>query len=180
MKNMKRNIVTRLVIWMMVAMLSAGAIATVDTTDVKAAATVLITRTGSKYHKRKCGRGTFFKVSLTKAKARHLSPCKKCFHGKAPSSSKKTSKKKTTKKTTKKAAAKTFNFSLNKTKIVIKKGETKKLKVVGTKRKAKWSTKKKSIATVSSKGVVKGKKKGTTVIKAKISGKVRKCKVIVK
>lgn len=40
---------------------------------------VLITRTGTKYHCRKCGNGTYFKCTLKKAKAQGLTPCKKCF-----------------------------------------------------------------------------------------------------
>lgn len=40
---------------------------------------VLITRTGKKYHLRKCGRGTYYKTTLKNAKAMGLTPCKKCF-----------------------------------------------------------------------------------------------------
>lgn len=40
---------------------------------------VLITRTGSCYHKRKCGNGTYYEVTLSEAKRRGLQPCKKCF-----------------------------------------------------------------------------------------------------
>jgi hypothetical protein len=40
---------------------------------------VYVTRTGKKYHIRKCGNGTYTKTTLQKAKARGLTPCKKCF-----------------------------------------------------------------------------------------------------
>ena len=40
---------------------------------------VLVTPTGKKYHKKKCGNGTYTKTTLKKAKARGLTPCKKCF-----------------------------------------------------------------------------------------------------
>lgn len=40
---------------------------------------VLITKTGECYHARKCGRGTYYWVSLETAKARGLRPCKKCY-----------------------------------------------------------------------------------------------------
>ncbi|MGN0291275.1 MAG: CAP domain-containing protein [Lachnospiraceae bacterium] len=54
------------------------------------------------------------------------------------------------------------------------------LKVNNTSRKVTWSSKEKSIATVSSKGVVKGKKAGTTTITAKVGSKKYTCKVTVK
>jgi len=40
---------------------------------------VLITKTGECYHAQKCGRGTYYWVSLETAKARGLRPCKKCY-----------------------------------------------------------------------------------------------------
>ena len=68
---------------------------------------------------------------------------------------------------------------LNKTKITITEGDTVKLKVSGASGKIKWSTSKKSVATVSQKGVVKAKNEGTAIIKAKFKDKILKCKVIV-
>lgn len=56
-------------------------------------------------------------------------------------------------------------------------GCTVKLKVTGTKNKVKWSSSNKKVATVSSKGVVTGKKAGTAVIKAKVKNKTLKCTV---
>ena len=53
-------------------------------------------------------------------------------------------------------------------------------KVKGTKKKVKWSSTKKSVATVNKKGVVTAKKKGTAYIKAKVGKKTYKCKVTVK
>lgn len=70
---------------------------------------------------------------------------------------------------------------LSKTSITIKKGKSYQLKMQNTKQKYKWSSKNKSIATVTSKGKVTGKKNGTTYICAKsASGKTFKCKVTVK
>lgn len=40
---------------------------------------VLYTRTGSKYHIRKCGNGTYMPCSLSEAKSWGLTACKKCF-----------------------------------------------------------------------------------------------------
>ena len=69
---------------------------------------------------------------------------------------------------------------LNKTKVVLKVGQKKKLKVKYSKKKVKWSSSKKKIATVSKKGVVRAKKPGKTTITAKIGKKKFKCKVTVK
>ena len=66
---------------------------------------------------------------------------------------------------------------LNKTKLTLQVKKTYKLKVKGTKKKPKWSSSKKKVATVSSKGVVKGKKIGSAVITAKVGKKKYKCKV---
>lgn len=59
-------------------------------------------------------------------------------------------------------------------------GKTCKLKVKGTKKKVKWSSTKKSVATVTKKGKVKAKKAGKCTIKAKVAGKTLKCKITVK
>ena len=70
---------------------------------------------------------------------------------------------------------------LNKKSISLNVGKTYTLKATGTKGKITWTSNKKSVATVSSKGIVKAKKKGTAVITAKY-GKNKKltCKVTVK
>ena len=59
-------------------------------------------------------------------------------------------------------------LKLNKTKVTVYKGCTETLKVTGSKKKVKWSSSKKAVASVSSSGKIKGKKKGTTVIYAKV------------
>lgn len=53
----------------------------VTPTSVHAEETVLVTRSGSKYHKRKCGNGTYYTTTLSSAKAKGLTPCEKCFGG---------------------------------------------------------------------------------------------------
>lgn len=58
-------------------------------------------------------------------------------------------------------------------------GKTKKLKISGCSKGIKWSSSNKKIATVSKKGVVKGKKIGNVVITAKIGGKPIGCAVSV-
>ena len=70
---------------------------------------------------------------------------------------------------------------LNKTKVTLTNGTTCQLKVKGTSKKVKWSSSNKSVASVSSKGLVKAKKAGTTKIKAAVKGgKTYTCKVTVK
>ena len=62
----------------------------------------------------------------------------------------------------------------------LEEGKTKTLKVNGTSSKVKWSSSKKSVATVSNEGVVKAKKAGKAVITAKCGEYSLKCKVTVK
>ncbi|MCH5266618.1 MAG: Ig-like domain-containing protein [Lachnospiraceae bacterium] len=68
---------------------------------------------------------------------------------------------------------------LNKTKYTLRVGKKLKLKVKGTKKKAKWSSSKKKVATVSKKGVVTAKKAGKTTITAKVGKKKLSCKITV-
>lgn len=69
---------------------------------------------------------------------------------------------------------------LNKKNVSINVGKTYTLKVTGIKGKTSWTSSKKSVATVSAKGVIKARKKGTTVITAKYEKKKLTCKVTVK
>ena len=69
---------------------------------------------------------------------------------------------------------------LNKTKATIYVGKTVTLKVKNNKDKVKWSSSNKKVATVSSKGKVKGKKAGKITITAKVGKKKYKCKITVK
>lgn len=68
--------------------------------------------------------------------------------------------------------------SMNKKSVTLFKGKSVKLKVTGVNGKAKWSSSKKSVATVSN-GTVKAKKKGTAVITANVNGQKCTCKVTV-
>ena len=69
---------------------------------------------------------------------------------------------------------------ISNTRITLTVGQSKTLKVKGTKKKPKWSSSKKSVATVSKKGKVVAKKAGSATITAKIGKKKYKCKVTVK
>lgn len=72
------------------------------------------------------------------------------------------------------------SVQLNKTSLSLATGKTYTLKISGTKSKVTWSSSKKSVATVTSKGVVKGIAPGTASIKASVKGKSYTCKVTVK
>lgn len=69
---------------------------------------------------------------------------------------------------------------INKTKASIYVGKTVQLKISGTKKKVTWKSSNKKVATVTSKGKVKGLKKGTAKITATVSKKKYTCKVTVK
>lgn len=70
-------------------------------------------------------------------------------------------------------------IKLNKTKLELHEGETYTLKLKGASGTVKWSTSKKSIATVSSKGKVKAIKEGQATITATYKNKKYKCTVTV-
>lgn len=85
-------------------------------------------------------------------------------------------------------SAEAFNYSigaivikdtlkLSDTSITITAGQKKTLKVTNTEETVKWSSNKKSVATVSSKGVVTAKKAGTATITATVGDKKATCKV---
>lgn len=71
-------------------------------------------------------------------------------------------------------------IKLNKKKATLYEGKTLQLKVSGTKKKVYWKSSNKKIATVSTKGKVIAKKKGTSTITAKIGKKKLTCKITVK
>lgn len=75
------------------------------------------------------------------------------------------------------AAAK---MKLNKKKVTLKVGKKVKLKLKNAKKKVSWKSSNKKIASVTKKGIVKGKKPGKTKITAKCQGKKFICKVTVK
>ncbi len=76
--------------------------------------------------------------------------------------------------------AKTSKPRLNKKKVTLYVGKSVRLKVKGTKKKAKWKSSNKKVAAVSSKGKVSAKKKGTARITAKVGKKKLVCRVTVK
>lgn len=71
---------------------------------------------------------------------------------------------------------------LNYKKVTLVQGKKKRLKVrnLRRRRKVKWYSTKKSVATVNRKGIVKAKRKGKAYIVAKVGKKKYRCKVIIK
>ena len=63
--------------------------------------------------------------------------------------------------------------------VVLIKGQTKQLKITGTSKTVKWTSSNQSVASVTAKGKVKAKKKGTALITANAGGTKYKCKVTV-
>ena len=131
--------------------------------QVNAEQMVLVTKTGSKYHAYKCGNGTYYQVTLSEAQSRGLSPCSKCYSGGSADTST--------------VAPKQKKMSLNKKQYTLVVGGKVKLKAKNVKGKVKWSSKKKSIAKVNSKGEVKAVRTGTTYIIAKCGNQTKKCKI---
>lgn len=78
--------------------------------------------------------------------------------------------------TTSEAAA----IKLNKKKKTMYVGSSYTLKVKRTKKKVKWKSNKKSVATVTKKGVVRARSAGSAKITAKVAGKKLTCKITVK
>ncbi len=76
-----------------------------------------------------------------------------------------------------KCKIKVETLGISKKTLTMNKGEKYTLKTTGTKKKAKWTTSDKRIATVNSKGLVTAKKKGNVKITAKIGKKSYKCKI---
>ncbi len=66
---------------------------------------------------------------------------------------------------------------LNRKSATLQVGDTLQLKLKNTRKKVRWTSDKKSVATVSSKGKVKAKKPGKAVIKAKCNKKTYSCKI---
>ena len=71
------------------------------------------------------------------------------------------------------------SIKLSNSKLTLKAGKQKTLKMKGTNEKITWKSSKKSVATVNSNGVVKAKRKGKATITATIGAITRKCVVTV-
>lgn len=130
-------------------------------------ATVYVTRTGSKYHNRKCGRGTYMASSLESAQARGLDPCAKCFPNGAPAS----------KTSNCSSSQKPKQPSINYSSMTMIVGKTAKLKTKNYSGTVRFRSSDKRIVTVSSSGKLKAKKKGKADITVTMGNTIKKCKV---
>lgn len=177
MERIGRGIKAKVLMWLMILVIaiSGGGLCN-TTTVVKADMTVYITKTGEKYHTHKCGNGTYFPSSLSEARDMGLTACSKCFPNGTPRSSYSVSNT-THRVTTKPKVVKPIEIS--ETPLTLLKGKTKKLKIKYATQSIRWKTSKKSVATVSKNGIVKGKKAGKAIITAVIGEKTKKCSVIV-
>lgn len=72
------------------------------------------------------------------------------------------------------------SMKLSKKSAILKTGQSITLQVKGSKKKAKWTTSNKKVATVNQRGKITAKKPGKTTITAKIGKKKLTCKVTVK
>lgn len=168
MKQVKRSLVSFVFAFILIAF-PVGNNGTVFT--VQAEMTVYVTPTGEKYYTHACGRGTYTESTLSAAKARGLTACKKCFpNGEPKDESSSVSKDK---------SLKSAKLKISKTSLRLTEGETMKLSAKGGSGKIKWSSSNKRIVTVSQKGKVKAKSAGTAVVRVKRGKTVKKCKVTV-
>lgn len=71
-------------------------------------------------------------------------------------------------------------IDINKKLLLLNTGEIKHLKIRGTNSIVRWKSSNKKVATVNLFGKIEAKKKGYTVISAKVKGKVLTCTVFVK
>lgn len=76
-------------------------------------------------------------------------------------------------------AKNTESESINKKQVILIKGETTTLEMKGTKEQVSWSSDNKSVATVTAKGKVTAKEKGSAKITAKVGKNKYSCRVIV-
>ena len=173
MKQIKKRILLLLAMVLMISNLPVQA---------EAANKVKINKTNATVY---VGSSTTLKISGTKAKVKWSTSNKKIAT--VSSNGKVTGKKAGNATITAKVGKKSYkckvtvkNPYLNKTKLSINVGKTYQLKITGTKA-SKWSSSKKSVATVNSKGKVTAKKAGKTTITCKGNdGKFYKCTVTVK
>lgn len=163
-----KNCLLKSIAVLMIVSLTVGALpaGSKNVSTVYADTTVYVTKTGKKYHSHKCGNGNYYKSTLSKAKSRGLTACKKCYGSNPPSDSSSASKKKST-------------IKLNCTSKVLVAGQSVKLKLKGTSSKIKWKSSNKKIASVTSKGKVTARRRGKVTITATAGKTKKKCKVVV-
>ena len=178
----KRNVMTLILTIILAVSLLCPAAVFADTT-------VYTTETGTKYHSTSTcsGLSTAKKVytdTESSAISRGLTKCSKCWNGSSSSSSSSSSSTTTssitTTTTTKVSTAATAKIALKAKAKKVKVGKKLKIKLTNNKSKVKWtlSNKRAKITKkTNSYVVIKGKKKGNVVLKAKAGGKTYKIKI---
>ena len=177
MEKTKEKLKFRLLTWAAVLFLSVSGAVCSDVSIAQAEEMVYVTPTGSKYHAYKCGNGTYTLTTLSNALSRGLTPCSKCYgsnYSPAPEPEPAPAPEPEPEPT---PAPKPMK--INKTSVILVKGQTAKLKVSNAAGPAAWSSSKKSVASVSGSGKVTAKKKGKAVITANANAGTKKCKVTV-
>ncbi len=165
MQKLKKTMVSFILVVMM-AVLPAGE--TVTLTNASAETMVYVTPTGRKYHTHKCGRGNYYQVTLSAAKARGLTPCAKCYGGSSSGGSGSTKKPSGSPKLT-----------ISSSRITLVKGKSRKLTAKCGSKKVRWKSSNQKVAVVSSGGKVTAKGKGKATVTAVCGNQKKTCRVTV-
>ncbi len=185
MERLKKRAISTCFIWAAALFLSLGipcegAVAHAETM-------VYVTPTGTKYHSRICGNGNYTLAPLSEALARGLTPCSKCYgSGYSPSPEPAPAPEpdpapapEPTPEPQPEPTPAPKPVKINKTSVLLVKGQTAKLKLTNASGAVSWSSSKNSVASVSGNGKVTAKKKGKATITAKTAAGTKKCKVTV-
>lgn len=189
MESVKKKANLKIAMWSIALMVLLVGNICYDTPVARAETMVYITKTGARYHTHKCGNGTYYTITLSDATARGLTPCEKCYGNNSSYNDDNSNTNNaltdyngsdsggSNSNDSKEAVVKPIK--INKTSIVLVKGQTSKLKITNATEKITWDSSKKSVASVSSDGKVIAKKKGKTVITATVGNQKKTCKVTV-
>lgn len=177
MTKLKQTVTSRIFICVTVLFLAIGGVMPNDLSMVHAETMVYVTPTGSKYHSHQCGRGTYTLTTLSNAQARGLSPCSKCFSGgyvpdpdPAPTP---------TPSPAPAPAPVVKPIKINKTSVLLLKGQKTNLKIKNATETVSWHSSKSSVVSVSQTGKITARKKGKATITARIGSTEKRCRVTV-
>lgn len=179
MEKTKEKFKFRFLIWAAVLFLSVSGAIGSDTSVAQAETMVYVTPTGSKYHAYKCGNGTYTLTTLSDALSRGLTPCSKCYGSSYSPAPEPAPAPDPDPAPAPEPTPAPKPMKINKTSVILVKGQTFKLKVSNAAGPVTWNSSKKSVASVSGNGKVTAKKKGSAVITAKANAGTKKCKVTV-
>lgn len=179
MERVKKRVLSTCFLWAAALVLSLSVPS--KTSIVHAETMVYVTPTGTKYHSRICGNGNYTLATLSEALARGLTPCSKCYGSgyspdpePAPAPQPDPDPAPQPEPTPAPKPVK-----INKSSILLVKGQSAKLKLTNASGSVSWSSSKNSVATVSANGKVTAKKKGKAVVTAKTAAGTKTCNVTV-